>query len=130
VSADREQDRLDFLSSMVNRHYSRGQYGHELIIDPLNEALYRTFQHVKGRSRNDRCEYALDGRRCTLLAGHDDEGLLMPDKLDHILEEHDIEAPLDKLHMELTNVYEGYVRGLYREALQKNSDLLLKAIRK
>jgi hypothetical protein len=32
-------------------HYSKGQYGHEPIIDPLNEALFRTWQHVHGITR-------------------------------------------------------------------------------
>jgi hypothetical protein len=30
-------------------------------------------------------------------------------------EPQDPEEPLDRLHMELANVYEGYVRGLFRK---------------
>jgi hypothetical protein len=32
-------------------HYSEGQYGHEPIIEPLKEALYRTWQYLEKPKR-------------------------------------------------------------------------------
>jgi hypothetical protein len=40
------------------------------------------------------------------------------------------EEPLDMLQLALSNTYQAYMRGLYREAFRKNSELLLKAVRK
>jgi hypothetical protein len=40
----------------------------------------------------------------------------------------EVEEPEDKLQLALANAYSAYMRGLYREAIRKNLDLLTNAM--